>query len=131
MKLDRIALAITAAAFAGFGAASFIRPQILTKVGLRAASSTGTAEIRAMYGGMELGFGLFFAIAAMRLNPSREALLAQVCGIGGLAVGRLASLLIDNPDAVVKLLFLAEAGTATAGIIALLNRDTSPEITGK
>jgi uncharacterized protein DUF4345 len=122
MRLDRLALAVTAAAFTGFGAASFIRPGILRKVGVRAASSTGTAEIRAMYGGMELGLGAFFAYAAMQSEPSREALLAQVCGIGGLAAGRLASLCVDRPDSVMKLLFLAEGGTAALGAIALMKK---------
>jgi hypothetical protein len=58
----KLAIGMTAAAFLGYGAASIVKPEVLRKVGVRASDAGGRTELRAMYGGMELGFGVFFAL---------------------------------------------------------------------
>ncbi len=64
MTSSRLALAIAAAGFAGFGAACLAQPKkMLRLVDIKATSPVGTTELRAMYGGLELGFGAFFALA--------------------------------------------------------------------
>ncbi len=121
MKLTRIALITAAAGFAGFGAACLIRPKsMLDRVDVRAKSARGTTELRAMYGGLELGLGAFFATAAAKPGWSRPALLAQALGLGALAGSRLAGILRDHPrGSLMKALFVAESSAAVLGAVAL------------
>ena len=76
-----------------------------------------------MYGGLELGFGAFFAVAAAKPEWSRPALLAQTLGLGALAASRLAGILGDHPrGALMKLPFVAESSAAVLGAIALTTK---------
>ena len=124
MNLSRIALITAASGFAGFGIACLLRPQsMLNRVDVRARSPRGTTELRAMYGGLELGLGAFFAAAAAKPEWSRPALLAQTLGLGALAASRLAGILSDHPRGrLMKLLFAAEASAAVLGASALAMR---------
>lgn len=119
MDTGKLAIGMTAAAFAGFGIASLMRPEILKKVDVKASSSTGTAEIRAMYGGMEAGFSAFFAVALAKPEWRRPALAAIACGIGGLAAGRIAGLVMDRPRPVMYALAAAETLAAVSAVMAL------------
>jgi uncharacterized membrane protein len=124
MNLSRIALITAAAGFAGFGVACLARPKnMLDRVDVRARSPRGMTELRAMYGGLELGLGAFFAAAAARDEWTRPALLAQILGLGALAGSRLAGILRDHPRGnAMKALFVAETSAATLGAIALATR---------
>jgi hypothetical protein len=124
MNLSRIALITAASGFAGFGIACLVRPKsMLNRVDIQAKSARGTTELRAMYGGLELGLGAFFAIAAAKSEWSRPALLAQTLGLGGLAVSRLAGILSDHPRGqLMKLLFVAESSAAVVGGVALVTK---------
>jgi hypothetical protein len=124
MNLSRIALVTAASGFAGFGIACLIGPKsMLNRVDVRAKSARGTTELRAMYGGLELGLGAFFAAAAAKPEWSSPALLAQTLGLGALAASRLAGILNDHPrGALMKLLFVAETSAAVLGAIALATK---------
>lgn len=121
MNLSRVALITAASAFAGFGAACLIRPkEMLDRVDIRAKSGRGTTELRAMYGGLELGLGAFFAAAAAKPEWRRPALLAQTLGLGTVAGSRLAGILRDHPRGrFMKGLFIAEASMAALSGVAL------------
>ena len=98
MDVSRIALATAAAGFTGFGAACLVCPKsMLKRVGVKATSAIGTTELRAMYDGMELGLGAFFALAIAKPEWMRPALAAQALGLGTLAGARLAGILHDRP----------------------------------
>jgi uncharacterized membrane protein len=124
MNLSRVALITAAAGFAGFGAACVARPkEMLGRVDVRARSARGATELRAMYGGLELGLGAFFVAAALKDEWSRPALVAQALGLGGLAASRLAGILHDRPrGALMKALFVAEASAAALAGAALARR---------
>jgi hypothetical protein len=125
MDLSRIALINAASGFAGFGAACLVDPSgMLSRVSVHGRSARGRTELRAMYGGFELGLGAFFAAAAFKPEWKQTALVAQSLGLGGLAASRMAGILRDRPSGVLmKLLFAAEAATAVAAVIALaMNR---------
>src|ERR1700680_2050212 len=101
MNLSRIALITAASGFTGFGIACLVRPKsMLKRVDVRPRSARGTTELRAMYGGLHLGLGAFFATAAAKPEWSRPALLAQTLGLGGLAASRLVGILSDHPRGV-------------------------------
>jgi hypothetical protein len=84
MPLARLSLGLTAAAFGGFGAWLLVKPDALGKVGVEVPTPAARAEIRAFYGGLELGMAAFFAAAAARPTWFEPALILQSATLGGL-----------------------------------------------
>lgn len=120
MKLSQIALLTAAAGFSAFGVACLVDPTIPDRVDVRARSARGRTELRAMYGGMELGFGLFFLAAAFTTKWEETALMAQTLGLGGLAASRLAGILHERPSGMIMpALAGAEGATALLAAVAL------------
>jgi len=95
------------------------KPEILRKVGVRATNATGRTELRAMYGGMELGFGVFFAMAARRPEWRRPALTAVACAVGALGVTRIATSVAEGADAMSYALAGPEIVASTLAAVAL------------
>ena len=77
MRFARILLVVAAVIFLGIGVLYSISP--LAVVALFPDGATGTAdgrsEIRAVYGGLELGLGLFFALGAWRKEFTAHAVV--------------------------------------------------------
>ena len=74
-----------------------------------------------MYGGLELGLGMFFGVAIAKPQWRRPALVAQTLGLSTLAAARLAGIVRDRPrGALMKALFAAESAAAVMGAIALV-----------
>jgi hypothetical protein len=120
VNLTKLSLGITAAVSAGFGIGCLIAPkQMLKKIDVKPTSGTGKAELRAMYGGFELGLAAFFAYCAVNDNMAEAGLLAQTLSLGGLALGRLGGIVADRPKPIMYPLFAAEAGAAVLGAAAL------------
>jgi hypothetical protein len=124
MTLSRAALLTTTCALAGFGIYGLVAPKrMLKKVDVRASSNRGITELRAMYGGFELGLAAFFAAAMFRPELERPALIAQTLSLAGLSATRLGSILYDRPNsALLKALCAVEGGTAVLGAVALRQR---------
>ena len=76
-----------------------------------------------MYGGLELGFGAFFAYAAFKPELVKPALLVQTLGLGGLAVGRVASFVADRPKWMLYAFGALEAATAVLGAVQLAKHE--------
>jgi apolipoprotein N-acyltransferase len=96
MRLPVLALVLGAAGFAAFGLALLAAPGLLALVDLAPKSATGRSDLRAVFGGLEAGFGAFLALAARRPAWHGPALVAQCLALGGVVVGRLASLALDG-----------------------------------
>lgn len=97
-----------------------VHPALLEVIGVEITRPAGAVEIRGFYGGLELGLGIFFAIALARRSWWRPALLVQVLALGGAAVGRLVGILVDGGgEWLVLALMAAEAGAALVGLAAL------------
>ena len=107
MSLPRLSLRLTALVFAAFGVSLLVRPELMGKLGVELASPTGFTEIRAFYGGLELGLALFFAIASTRDEWLHPALFAQAVALGTLLLARLAGIVVDGTAEPVMLLFAA------------------------
>jgi len=121
MDTGKLAIGITAAAFTGFGAALVARPEkILGTIGIKANQPVGRTELRAMYGGMELGFGAFFTIVMFRQEWRRPALAAILCGIGGLGATRIATAIANGDGPLTYAMGAPEIAAATLAAIALL-----------
>ena len=119
MDTGKIAIGVTAAAFAGFGTALMVKPEILKRTGIRAAGPNARTELRAMYGGMELGFGAFFTMALRKEEWRKPALAAILLGIGGLGVTRVATAIAEDADPISYLMAGPEIAAAALAAIAL------------
>ncbi|MDZ7784823.1 MAG: DUF4345 family protein [Halioglobus sp.] len=90
--LGKIVLWISAIAFTAYGAACLFSPALpASYAGLAMLNGNGYAEVGAMYGGLQTGFGIFCLLAAMRQDLYRPGLLLLVLAIGALALARLIS----------------------------------------
>ncbi len=64
-------------------------------------------DVRATYGGLELGFGIFLIVCVFRREWIRPGLLALALATGGFAIGRLCGLLAEGTINNFMLFFLA------------------------
>ena len=90
--------------------------------GLAITNGDGFAELGAMYGGLQTGYGLFSMLGALRREIYRPALVSLVFLMGGLALGRLYSTMTGD-EAVGMYTWGAMAFEfATAGLAAFALR---------
>ena len=88
--LRKIFLAVTGLAFAGYGLMCLFVPETVgdaAELGL--ASEVAVAEVRAMYGGLQLSIGVLSLLAIFRPALEKTALLSLCFLFAGLAGGRL------------------------------------------
>jgi len=87
--LGKILLWISAIAFIGYGLACLASPGLpASYADLSLASGDAVAEVGAMYGGLQTGFGLFCLLGALRPDFYRPALVVLVVCVGGLGLAR-------------------------------------------
>ena len=97
MLFARIVLSIQIAALLVLGLAYFIRPEEMA--GFSGALLMGNAavtEVRAYYGGLQLGLAAYLAMALLRMDLLRPALLLLVLLYSSLALARIAGLWLDG-----------------------------------
>jgi hypothetical protein len=120
--LGKIVLWFTAVMFIPYGLACLISPDLPAGyAGLGINNGDAYAEIGAMYGGLQAGFGLFCVLAAMKSEYYKAGLVALVMCIGGLVLGRIYSTLTGD-EAVGGYTYGAmvyEFTTATLAAVAL------------
>jgi hypothetical protein len=86
----RIFLGLTGLLWLPYGLFCFVRPGFLAAAaGVAASSSTGTIELRAMYGGLQAAFGVLALLGALRPALTRTALLTSLFLCAGLGSSRL------------------------------------------
>jgi hypothetical protein len=131
MKRSILALNLAAIGFAAFGLILFIAPGILKSVGIDILNKAGAVELRAFYGGIELGLAAFFAVAARRSEWVRIALTALVFALGGIVVLRGFALLIAGFQAnlLVYLSWIAETALFIFALLALAKNETDEPYT--
>ena len=119
--LPKVSIGLAALGFGGFGLVLLIAPGVLGLIGVEIGRPAGAVELRAFYGGLELGMAVFFAAAVMRPGWWRPALVVQVLAIGGAALGRLFAVVIGGGgEPLVYALMAAEAAGGAVGLVALL-----------
>ncbi len=86
----RIFLGLTGLVWLPYGLFCFLRPSFLAAAaGVAASSTTGTIELRAMYGGLQTAFGALLILGALRPAFARAALLMTAFLCAGLGASRL------------------------------------------
>jgi len=90
--LGKILLIVSGLIFAIYGAACFISPELPAGyAGLVISNGDAFAEMGAMYGGLQFGFGLFCLMCGMRPAMQQPGLILLVLAIGCLGLARLYS----------------------------------------
>jgi hypothetical protein len=80
-----------------YGVFCFFQPGFLEgAAGVRAISTTATTELRAMYGGLQAAIGVLAALAVLREDLRRSALIAIGFLTAGLGLSRLGGAVLDG-----------------------------------
>jgi hypothetical protein len=118
VTLARVFLALSALTFAGFGVAFLAAPAGMGGlVEVWADSPTARADVRATYGGFELGFAAFLFACLARREWTAAGLLASTLALAGFAAARSGSALLDGP--VSPLTFVLVAAEAAGAVMSL------------
>ncbi|MWV16335.1 DUF4345 domain-containing protein [Pseudomonas sp. L-22-4S-12] len=97
MLSARIFLAVQALILAGFGLAYLVRPHELANLsGMLLMAPAAITDVRAYYGGLQLGLAAYLLLALARLDLLRPALSLLVLLYAALALTRMAGLWLDG-----------------------------------
>jgi Domain of unknown function (DUF4345) len=122
--LNTLVLAIAGLGFIGFGIAFLFWPDaLLTGIGIQASSTQASIEIRAMYGGLELGLGIFL-LSCLATARQRTGLWLSLASYGGLGLARLASMLLLGASSPFLVFALVWEGVVAALALLALNIKT-------
>lgn len=121
-RIVSIVLAVAGGTFVAAGLSHLAAPdRMLAPLGIELTTATAMGEVRSGYGGLHLALGVVFlgGILSPRLRDLALLMLAAV--IGGLALGRVLSLVIDGMPAVMgwALLIIELFGTLAVSALAL------------
>lgn len=87
--LGKFVLWLSAIMFMGYGLACLFSPDLPANLaGLSIGNGDALAEMGAMYGGLQTGFGAFCLLGALRTDYYRAALVLLLLCIGALALAR-------------------------------------------
>jgi len=122
----RIVLLLYGLMFMGFGVAFLLSPlKMASATAFDLLSPAAVTEMRAFYGGLEIGLGAYLLVAMAQRKWAGAALQALIAISGGIACGRLFGILVDGTAGVHMLLYLlVEVLGVVLGILGLgrLNR---------
>lgn len=123
-KITQGFLLLCGLSFLLIGANTFHDPlAAMAPVELNINTVSALNELRANYGGLQIGMGLFLLAGLCCKTYVRPALLAQALIVGGLAVGRLVSIALDGqPNAFVQGLIVLESVTALISLTLFLRQ---------
>ncbi len=97
MSFARIYLRIAGAATVVFGLIYLLAPESMTgPAGFGALTSAGVTDVRATYGGFQLGMGAFLLWAAADERRVAPALVLMALSIGAVGLSRAIGLLLDS-----------------------------------
>lgn len=119
--MGRILLIINAALWIPYGLYCFFVPEALAaNAGVGALSKTGSAELRAMYGGLQIAVGALAAYGVAKPEFERGAVTTLLFLTLGLGLARLCGAALDEGfSAYTGLGLLFEFGTAALASLAL------------
>ncbi len=128
MTFPVVLLWITSAMFTAFGVGFAAVPEQLADFILDASPSTSSAmiDMRATYGGVAIGLGVFMGLCASRPQWIRQGLMATLLVLTGLAVTRLVGLVADgDPNGFMLLNLALELGGAGLTAVAIRRIETA------
>ncbi len=126
MRIARLVLLVFGLMFLGFGLAFAAAPWSMAKlIGLQATSPQAVTELRAFYGGLEIGLGAFMIACAATRRWMRAGLQSLLVVCAGIAAGRVFGLAIDNSASTLMWAALAtEVAGAVLAVVAINSLET-------
>ena len=107
MIFSRTVLILAAPMFGLFGVWLMFAPEKLSEwVGIESQSPAAMTELRAFYGGLEVGLAVFFLIAGLRTRLVASGCLALAIAMLGIAVARVLGLVLDGSGSTQVYMFL-------------------------
>ncbi|MBK7976388.1 MAG: DUF4345 domain-containing protein [Deltaproteobacteria bacterium] len=121
MRFARGVLMLGALVFAGIGIGCVLFPaELMSAVDLALPSAVARTEIRAFYGGLELGVAVFLTICAVRSDWVPLGLTALACLMSGMGGVRLIAALAAGREAWTQIpIALVELSGAALGVWSL------------
>lgn len=119
----RVFLGLVALVWLPYGLLCFFQPGFLAgAAGVTSTSATGSTELRAMYGGLQVAIGVLALAGALRPPAAAPALrvLALLCA--GLGAARLAGAVLDGAFSSYTVAGLAFELGSVAACVVLLQR---------
>lgn len=98
MSFPKVLLWVSCGLFVAFGLGFILVPDFISMFVTGSAPGTSSAmiDMRATYGGMALGIGLFFGLCAYRPGSVRLGLIASLLVMVSIAGGRLFGMIADG-----------------------------------
>ncbi|WP_369958716.1 DUF4345 family protein [Pseudomonas benzenivorans] len=97
MRLARVILVVQILVLGGLGLAYFIRPHEMANLsGMLLLAPAAATDVRAYYGGLQLGLAAYLLLALARLELIRGALTLLVLLYSALALARIGGLWLDG-----------------------------------
>jgi hypothetical protein len=97
MLLARVILAIQLLVLAGLGLLYFIRPHEMSNLsGMLLLAPAAATDVRAYYGGLQLGLAAFLGLALLRSDLTHAALTLLVLLYSAMALARIGGLWLDG-----------------------------------
>jgi len=117
-QLPRGLLLISVIVYVGIGGMALVAPAAtLAPVGVVADGAAGVVEIRAMYGGLELGMAAFLGWCLAK-GKVHTGVVASTLTIGGLGLARALSWVAAGaPEGLHPVLMAVELGGAALGLV--------------
>jgi len=122
---ERTLTFISALILFGFGTWLFAVPSALAGIGINLAGPTARIDIRATYGGFELGVATFLFLCVARPQWARVGLVASGFAVAGFGFGRLGGIALEGGAEPLMWVFFGIEFLLTVAIVAVLKR-TSP-----
>lgn len=93
----RVLLWVNGIGFVGLGIAGLVLPNmIVDMIGYQLIGADAAIEVRAQYGGLFVGIGLFALWGCLRPEMWRASIGLMLMVYGGLALGRIVGLIVDG-----------------------------------
>lgn len=126
MKLARGLVFASALIFIVVGAAFLVIPrQYAAILEISLPTAMARTDVRATYGGLELGFGVFLMFCLVRREWIRPGLWALALTVGGFATGRLVGFVAEGTISNFMLFFLVLELAVTLLAVLFLRRSES------
>lgn len=119
--MSRAFVVVSALIYLGIGIWCIVDPVgTMADVGLVVEGANGAIEVRAMYGGLELGMAAFLLWCAIAEERVRTGVVAVTLSIGGLGLGRMLTwVALRPPDTLHPLLIPLELSSLVIGGLLL------------
>ena len=126
MSLDRVVLALSSAFVLFAGLVCIVAPaSFAQQAGLSAAPGALT-EIRAFYGGLQVGIGCFLIWCIRQRTMTFAGLLLVAFAVGGAGIARVLGMLIDQAPTAFHLANLAVEVATVVLVAAAVSQNRRP-----